>query len=415
MNASSSRDQGQNATTPPLGSERRHHVGELAGGDTSGDHVVELRDVGKRFGSVNAVRNANLALREGTLTSLLGPSGCGKTTLLRLIAGLEHCSTGTIRIKGRSIDGLPIHMRNIGLVFQNYALFPHKTIGQNIAFGLKQRKVPRSLTMEKVRRALDIVRLPGIEDRYPNQLSGGQQQRVALARAVVFEPDVLLLDEPLSALDANLREEMRVEIKLIQRALGVTTILVTHDQQEALAMSDEVVVMNQGSIQQVGPPKEVYQRPCNPFVAGFLGQANVFPCTVLGAAGEHANLLRVRLENGMEMIGDVGTSEATASAREHGKTATIVIRGSEIDLAPKTGSTEAGGTVNGMNHFAGRIVDSSYLGDDAHYLISADGLNMKVISRFGRHKGQDADQMLNTDAPVAVSVPQEACRILFST
>lgn len=395
----------------PLESERQHQAGDRV----QAALVVELKDVSKRFGSVTAVQDANLALREGTLTSLLGPSGCGKTTLLRLIAGLEHCSTGTIRIKGRSVDGLPIHKRNIGLVFQNYALFPHKTIGQNIAFGLKHRRVPKALTMEKVKRALDIVRLPGIEDRYPNQLSGGQQQRVALARAVVFEPDVLLLDEPLSALDANLREEMRVEIKLIQRALGVTTILVTHDQQEALAMSDEIVVMDRGSIQQVGPPKEVYRRPCNPFVAGFLGQANVFPCIILGPAEASADLLRVRLENGMELVGEASTSGVTAAAKEAGQAATIVIRGSEISLSPETSPIETDSAEAGVNQFSGQIVDSSYLGDDAHYLISANDLNMKVISRFGRQKGQVADQMLESDAPVRVNVPQEACRILFST
>jgi ABC-type Fe3+/spermidine/putrescine transport system ATPase subunit len=410
MNASSSWEQGQSATASPLGSERRRHADEA-----SGDHVVDLRNVSKRFGSITAVEDANLALREGTLTSLLGPSGCGKTTLLRLIAGLEHCSTGTITIKGRSVDRLPIHKRNIGLVFQNYALFPHKTIGQNIAFGLKHRKVPKTLTMEKVKRALEIVRLPGIEDRYPNQLSGGQQQRVALARAVVFEPDVLLLDEPLSALDANLREEMRVEIKLIQRALGVTTILVTHDQQEALAMSDEIVVMNQGSIQQVGHPKDVYRRPCNPFVAGFLGQANVFPCTIVGPVDSSADLLRVRLENGMELIGDASTSDATAAAKEAGKAATIVIRSSEISLSPNDVPTGEDNAAEGMNQFSGQIVDSSYLGDDAHYLVNAGDLSMKVISRFGRRIGQDADQMLDSDAPVGMTAPHEACRILFST
>ncbi|RKF12685.1 ABC transporter ATP-binding protein [Roseovarius spongiae] len=410
MNASSSREQGQPGTTSPLGTERRHHAHEA-----NGDHVVELRGVSKRFGSVTAVEDANLALREGTLTSLLGPSGCGKTTLLRLIAGLENCSTGTITIKGRSVDRLPIHKRNIGLVFQNYALFPHKTIGQNIAFGLKHRKVPKALTMEKVKRALEIVRLPGIEDRYPNQLSGGQQQRVALARAVVFEPDVLLLDEPLSALDANLREEMRVEIKLIQRALGVTTILVTHDQQEALAMSDEIVVMNQGSIQQVGHPKDVYRRPCNPFVAGFLGQANVFPCTIIGGVESSGDLLRVRLENGMELIGDASTSDATAAAKEAGKAATIVIRSSEISLSPNDVTSGDGNAAKGVNQFSGQIVDSSYLGDDAHYLVNAGDLSVKVISRFGRKIGQDADQMLDSDAPVGMTAPHEACRILFST
>jgi len=190
---------------------------------------VELKSVSKFFGVVEAVRNADVTFEEGSFTTLLGPSGCGKTTILRMVAGLEVPTTGDIMVAGRRVNDVPIHKRNLGLVFQNYALFPHKTIEENIAFGLKYRSVPKAEAREKVKRALDIVRLPGVEDRYPTQLSGGQQQRIALARAIVIEPDVLLLDEPLSALDANLREEMRVELKSIQARIGVTTIFVTHD------------------------------------------------------------------------------------------------------------------------------------------------------------------------------------------
>ena len=190
----------------------------------------ELVDIQKSYGAVKAVRNANIVFGDASFTTLLGPSGCGKTTILRMISGLADPSSGDILIGGNRVNDVPIHKRNLGLVFQNYALFPHRTIGENIAFGLKYRGVPKSDVTRKVREALDIVRLPGVEDRYPQQLSGGQQQRIALARAIVIEPDVLLLDEPLSALDANLREDMRVELKAIQDRIGVTTIFVTHAQ-----------------------------------------------------------------------------------------------------------------------------------------------------------------------------------------
>ncbi|WP_235017148.1 ABC transporter ATP-binding protein [Tistlia consotensis] len=237
----------------------------------------------KSFGQITAVKKADVVFEEGSFTTLLGPSGCGKTTILRMIAGLEAPSAGDILIGGRRINDLPIHKRNLGLVFQNYALFPHKTIGQNIAFGLKYRGVPKAEARDKVRQALEIVRLPGVEDRYPTQLSGGQQQRIALARAIVIEPDVLLLDEPLSALDANLREEMRVELKSIQHRIGVTSIFVTHDQSEALAMSDRIVVMSAGEVQQEGAPEEVYNTPATEFVARFLGAANLFDARVTAA------------------------------------------------------------------------------------------------------------------------------------
>jgi ABC-type Fe3+/spermidine/putrescine transport system ATPase subunit len=365
--------------------------------------AVQFVNVSKSFGSLVAVRDISLSLREGTLTSLLGPSGCGKTTLLRLIAGLEVVSAGEIEIKGRSVGRMPIHKRNIGLVFQNYALFPHKTVGDNIAFGLKHRGVDRVTAAEKVRRALDIVRLPGIEERYPNQLSGGQQQRVALARAVVFEPDVLLLDEPLSALDANLREEMRIEIKLIQKALGLTTILVTHDQQEALAMSDEVVVMNHGTVQQVSDPKTIYRFPHNRFVAGFLGQANVYSCKVVGKPTEGSGQWLLRLDNGIELKGVAGGGEFLPQT---GDIVDLVIRGSDITVGVAENTS---GSING---FAGVVVDASYLGDDVHYLIDAAGTNFRAVCRIKRWEASNADEMLPAGASIFVNVPAEACSII---
>lgn len=242
---------------------------------------VELNNIQKSYESVVAVKNANVVFDEGSFTTLLGPSGCGKTTILRMISGLGSPTSGDIMIDGKRVNDIPIHKRNLGLVFQNYALFPHRSIGENIAFGLKYRGVSKSDAKHKVKSALDIVRLPGVEDRYPGQLSGGQQQRIALARAIVIEPDVLLLDEPLSALDANLREDMRVELKAIQDRIGVTTIFVTHDQSEALAMSDKIVVMSAGKVEQIGAPDEVYNNPASEFVATFLGASNLLPAKVL--------------------------------------------------------------------------------------------------------------------------------------
>ena len=237
--------------------------------------AVTLKDIVKRFGTLTAVHRTTLEIPEGAFLTLLGPSGCGKTTNLRMIAGLLDPTEGEILIGGKRVNDVPIHKRNLGLVFQNYALFPHKTVAENVAFGLKYRAIPKSEIPGKVQAALDLVQLPQMGDRYPKELSGGQQQRIALARAIVIEPDVLLLDEPLSALDANLREDMRVELKRIQERIGVTTVFVTHDQSEALAMSDLVVVMSEGRVDQVGAPEEVYNTPASEFVANFLGASNI--------------------------------------------------------------------------------------------------------------------------------------------
>ena len=263
-----------------------------AGGSAAGvdRHAVEFRDVQIAYGKFVAVRDFSLSIAKGSFVTLLGPSGCGKTTILRSIAGLVDISSGQISIGGRRVDDVPIYKRNIGLVFQSYALFPHKTVFDNVAFGLKYRNVPKADIARKVEQALAMVRLPGSEKKLPSQLSGGQQQRIALARAIVFEPEVLLLDEPLSALDANMREEMRVEIKKIQKATGITAIFVTHDQEEALSMSDRIVVMNAGSMEQIGTPQEVYETPATAFVADFLGKANMLPGIVASVDGLKATV-----------------------------------------------------------------------------------------------------------------------------
>jgi putative spermidine/putrescine transport system ATP-binding protein len=240
---------------------------------------LELENVSKRFGAVAAVEPLTLAVQAGALLALLGPSGCGKTTTLRIIAGFERPDSGLVRIGGRDVTPEPPNRRRLGMVFQNYSLFPHMTVAENIAFGLKMAKVPRSEIPSRVSEALSLVRLPGFEDRSPAQLSGGQQQRVALARSLITSPAVLLLDEPLGALDKNLRESMQFELRQLQKRLGITTVLVTHDQEEALTMSDSVAVMNHGRVLQVGPPQEVYARPKERFVSEFLGTSNLLHAT----------------------------------------------------------------------------------------------------------------------------------------
>ncbi len=248
--------------------------------------VVELRDVRRTYDGFSL--RLNLRVRDGELLVILGPSGCGKTTTLRIIAGLERPDSGTITFDDRDVTNLEPYERDIGIVFQDYALFPHMTVFKNVAFGLEMRRLPKVEIERMVRQALELVGLRGFENRYPEKLSGGQQQRVALARALVTEPEVLLLDEPLSNLDAKIRERLRWEIRKIQRELGTTTVYVTHDQEEAMAISDRIAVMNVGTIEQVGRPMEVYYNPRNDFVANFLGRSNV---------------LRLKAKNGRACLG----------------------------------------------------------------------------------------------------------------
>ncbi|MCA0303646.1 MAG: ABC transporter ATP-binding protein [Proteobacteria bacterium] len=238
--------------------------------------TITLEQVTKTFdGRVRAVDGVTLEIAAGEFFSLLGPSGCGKTTSLRMIAGFERPDSGRVHVAGRDITDLPVHKRDMGMVFQSYALFPHRTVAENVAFGLRMRDVPKPEIARRVAAALAQVALTGLEERKPAQLSGGQQQRVALARALVIEPPVLLCDEPLGALDRKLRQQMQFELKELQRRLGVTLVFVTHDQEEALAMSDRIAVMNQGKVEQVGAPTEIYERPRTRFVADFIGEINL--------------------------------------------------------------------------------------------------------------------------------------------
>lgn len=331
-----------------------------------GDHspAVQLKGVFKRFDKFLAVDKMDLDIAHGTLVTLLGPSGCGKTTLLRMIAGLETPTDGDIYIKGKRVNDTPVHKRNLGMIFQNYALFPHKTIFDNVAFGLKYRDVPKAQVRQRVTRALETVRLPGVENRKPAQLSGGQQQRIALARAIVIEPDVLLMDEPLSALDENLREEMRREIDGLQKMLGITTIFVTHDQREALSMSDKIVVMKDGLKQQEGSPEEVYNNAANHFVADFLGHSNFFAGKVLDRQGETS---RIRLDDGRELLArDPGRWGA-------GDPLEVVIRAQKYEIFPQ-GECPLSPDINCCD---GKIVDRSYMGGEVSYFVELE--NKTVI------------------------------------
>ncbi|MDR1057133.1 MAG: spermidine/putrescine ABC transporter ATP-binding protein PotA [Coxiellaceae bacterium] len=244
-------------------------------------NIIELRDVSKRFGDYQALQKTNITIKNGEFITLLGPSGCGKTTFLRLISGFEKPDTGKIFIDGRDVTYLPPEKRHLNTVFQSYALFPHMTVYDNVAFGLRCKKIPEYEIKPRIIEVLRMVKLDQLAERKPNQLSGGQQQRVAIARAVINEPIVLLLDEPLSALDYNLRKTMQIELKQLQRRLGITFIFVTHDQEEALSMSDRVAVMNEGYIEQLGTPKDVYEEPESLYVAEFIGEANIFDTEIL--------------------------------------------------------------------------------------------------------------------------------------
>jgi spermidine/putrescine ABC transporter ATP-binding subunit len=314
---------------------------------------IELRDIVKRFGALEAVSHVSLDIRAGELFTLLGPSGCGKTTILRLIGGFHEPDHGEISFGGKRVTGIPPYERNIGMVFQNYALWPHMTVFDNIAYGLKLKKVTRAEIGDRASHVLTLVNLKGLEKRYPGQLSGGQQQRVALARALVLNPDVLLLDEPLSNLDAKIRLQVRAEIRKLQKELAITTIYVTHDQEEALTLSDRIAVIEQGKLQQIGTPWDLYERPANPFVADFIGINNLIPGQVQERA-EPGGRVTVTTEVGLFL------TESNARL-ETGERCMICVRPETAEI----GTTESpGGSVNRIH---GAVSFASFIGNTIRY------------------------------------------------
>jgi spermidine/putrescine ABC transporter ATP-binding subunit len=324
---------------------------------------ISVEKLTKRFGPLAAVSEVSLAIEEGEMFTLLGPSGCGKTTLLRLIAGFYAADEGLIRFDGQVVNEVPPHERGIGMVFQNYALWPHMTVADNVSYGLKLRKIPGREIAARVQAVLDKVKLGGLGDRYPGQLSGGQQQRVALARALILNPRILLLDEPLSNLDAKIRVQVRAEIRKLQKELGITTIYVTHDQEEALTLSDRIAVFNQGKVQQVGPPKALYERPANRFVADFIGINNLVDGTVRSVEGPQGSL---RAETALGELAAIHEAPLRVGDR-----CVICVRPENVALDGAAGGER--------NRFTGRIAFAHYLGNTLRYDVDLGG---GVVFRF---------------------------------
>jgi spermidine/putrescine transport system ATP-binding protein len=359
--------------------------------------AVQLDQVTKRFGEFTAVDTISLSVREGEFFSLLGPSGCGKTTTLRMIAGFELPSEGEIYLHGNPVGQLPPFKRNVNTVFQNYALFPHLTVEQNVAFGLEMKKVAKDEIQQRVKQSLDMVRLPNIGRRKPNQLSGGQRQRVALARALINRPEVLLLDEPLGALDLKLRKAMQLELKELQQRLGITFVFVTHDQEEALVMSDRMGVLSEGHLLQVGTPREIYEQPANRFVADFIGETNFLNGRIL------------QFQNGLATvtIADSLTMQATCSDPvETGQQVTVTIRPEKIHLHPNGTAPAPDETT-----FPGRILHAVFLGTDTRFSVElAEGAVVEV--RY--QNAQMGQEEFAEGQPVTVSWPAHSAKILTS-
>jgi len=350
---------------------------------------IILEGLTKVYGTVKAVDGVNLHIREGEFLTILGPSGSGKTTLLSIIAGFEEPTEGKIFINGNNVNGVPPHKRNIGLVFQSYALFPHMTVFQNIAFPLTIRRYSKSQIEVRVREVLKMVDLAGYESRKIQQLSGGQQQRVALARAIVFNPDILLLDEPMAALDRKLRQAVQVELRQLQRNLGITTIAVTHDQEEALTMSDRILILNQGRIEQCGSPEELYNRPANRFVAGFLGNTNLLEGVVSVENGEEV----IKLRDGTKVFaGNQGFQSGTRGW--------IMVRPEHIQINCPEQLSDGG--------LYGRVKSVIYLGSSIRYQIET-GFGQEIIvmdSHYPPRFHEGGDVVVTWDSDRSWFIPE---------
>jgi len=358
----------------------------------SGPPIVTVEGVTKRFGPTLAADRISLDIEEGEFFALLGPSGCGKTTLLRLLAGLERPDAGRILIDGQDMSGVATNKRPVGMVFQSYALFPHMSVAENVAFGLKVDRVPTAERRRRVAETLAVVKLGDLADRRPHQLSGGEKQRVALARALIRRPRLLLLDEPLSALDAQLREAMRGELAQIQKAVGVTFLFVTHDQQEALAVASRCAVMNAGVLEQVGTPRDLYQRPVSRFVAHFIGQVNLFPGRMTRAPGGAVGFLSPEIAGAIP----VETCEPLAEGPVW-----MAVRPEEIDLATQPE------TLTGEAWITGTVIRSAYLGNHSMIQVMAGGRALRVM-----HVSPGAE-VPNAGDDVWLSWRPQASRILY--
>lgn len=328
------------------------------------DAFIKFDKVSKAFGILTVVDDLDLSIGKGEFVSMLGPSGSGKTTLLMMLAGFENPTSGSISVGGKRVDALPPHKRNMGVVFQNYALFPHMSVAENVAFPLKMRGASRTEIIERVNKALDMVQLGAFHERKPIQLSGGQQQRVALARALVFEPEVVLMDEPLGALDKKLREQMQMDIRDIHHRLGLTIVFVTHDQTEALTMSDRIAIFNHGKIEQIGGPSEIYDRPKTQFVAEFIGETNLLNGKVTSFSN---GCLNVTLEGGQAI------RVVSSNSPEPGKHVKVSVRPEQLDIGPSG---------EGANQLKVRITDIVYHGD--HLQVQADAGNRPLVIKATR-------------------------------
>ncbi|MFQ3457907.1 ABC transporter ATP-binding protein [Bradyrhizobium sp. UFLA01-814] len=341
-------------------------------------NVLELNDVTKKYGEFVAVDNLSLQIEKGKVVSLLGPSGCGKTTTLRIIAGFTSPNSGTVQIAGRDVGHLRPYERNVGLLFQDYALFPHMTVGENVAYGMRYRGTAQSAIPSRVKQMLSLVQLVGMEDRYPRHMSGGQQQRVALARALAIDPQIVLLDEPLSALDAKLRLELRVELKEILRSVGATTIVVTHDQDEALSLGDEVVVMGGGKIVQRGTPTQIYEAPADTFVAEFVGRSNWFRGASCAQSSNGTTLFVTKEGIEIRVKSELG--------RQH-DTADLCVRPENVELVDFAASELV--NIKDANVLSSKVLDVASLGADVHVVVELPGKSRLLVIR--KNDGRTAD------------------------
>ncbi len=358
--------------------------------------AIDLRNVVKRFGAFTAVDHIDLQIRDGEFFAMLGPSGCGKTTTLRMIAGFEFPSSGDIRLHGREMGITPPNQRPVNTVFQSYALFPHMTVEQNIAFGLQMKKLPKAQIGPQVQAALELVRLKDLGARYPRQLSGGQQQRVALARALVNQPEVLLLDEPLGALDQKLRKEMQYELKQLQANVGITFVFVTHDQEEALTMADRIAVMNQGRVLQVGTPTEIYERPNCRFVADFIGETNFIDGRVIGRDGNYTVL---ESGDGLRLRG------IARDTLTDGTAATLSIRPEKLRLLPAQATLPRDG-------FSGTVTSVGYIGSDTRITVRLDNGRTIDVWEQNTRSTLDREEYWQPGEAAALVFPPENALVL---